>query len=80
MDVLEWVLRALDSRVHVCANGVGRCMRLYVGPALFLSDVTSPIFDLELTRFGTFPLLLVSLLRGHAKGALASSYRGLVTW
>ena len=27
-----------------------------------------PIFDLEMTRFDTFTLLLLSYLRGHTKG------------
>ena len=42
---------------------------LYVGFGLFLPSVLPlPIFDLELTRFGSFLLPLVSFLKVHAKG------------
>ena len=61
-EVLEGVLGAMDThefgfaRLLALADALGP----YVGFVLsFLSSLLPPIFDLELTRFGWFPLLFV---------------------
>ena len=69
-EVLEGVLGAMDTHEFVFARlmAFADALGLYVGFVLsFLSSLLPPIFDLELTRFGWFPLLLVPFSRVKPK-------------